>query len=84
VYDFGFQASALTEPVVAQNVPIPHTALNKLAAKSPTYLQLSKFEGAVQFTVERADSDGLRYTGEVKFTAENIFLGNSRWFDLVG
>lgn len=72
------------EVVSAQNIKIPHSALNQLAARSPTYFQLSKFEGAVRFTVERVDGERTLYTGEVKFTAESMMLGNTMWFHLVG
>jgi len=72
------------EVVSAKNIKIPHPALNQLAARSPTYFQLSKFDGAIQFTVERADGEEALYTGELKFTAESTMLGNTMWFHLVG
>jgi hypothetical protein len=73
------------EPAVGVNIKIPHNpALNQLASRSPTYFQLNKFEGAIRFTVERAEGESARYTGEVKFTAEAMMLGNTQWFHLVG
>ena len=72
------------EAIVGKNIKIPHTALTQLASRSPTYFQLSKFEGAVRFTVERAEGEKALYTGEVKFTAESRMLGNTMWFHLTG
>jgi hypothetical protein len=72
------------EAVVGKNIKIPHTALNQLASRSPTYFQLGKFEGAVRFTVERAEGEKALYTGEIKFTAENMMLGSTKWYHLVG
>jgi hypothetical protein len=78
------QNDLTAEAVVAKNIKIPQTALNQLASRSPTYFQLSKFEGALRFTVERAEGERALYTGEVKFTAESMMLGNTMWFHLVG
>jgi hypothetical protein len=73
-----------TDPVVAQNVPIPHPALNDLANRSHSYGQSGTFEGAIQYTVERIGGDPILYTGEVRFRATTTMLGSTQWFDLVG
>jgi len=72
------------EPVVGQNIPIPHMALNDLAGKSDSYGLYGWFDGAIQFTVQRVDDDAPPFTGELKFRSSNYELGNTRWFHLSG
>jgi hypothetical protein len=72
------------EPVVGQNIPIPHNALNELASKSESYGLYGWFDGAIQFTVDRLDDDSVPCTGEVRFRATSYELGNTRWFHLAG
>jgi hypothetical protein len=84
VYEFPFNLGLFSKPVRGQNIPIPHSALNQAAGASSTYGPDGNFTGAIQFTVERAEGEQVRYTGEVKFTASDIMLGNTRWFHLVG
>lgn len=84
VYEFPFQMNAFRDPVVGQNVPIPHSALVQLANIRPTYFQFETFEGALRYTVEREGDSPVRFTGEVKFSASMTTVGNARWFHLVG
>lgn len=84
VHQCPLQASAFGDGVVGQNVPIPHSALAKLANTSPTYRQFETFEGTVRYTVERDGENPTKFTGEVKFSASPTTLGNTRWFHLVG
>jgi hypothetical protein len=84
VHEFPVQMNAFSDPVVAQNVPIPHSVLVQLAKTSPTYFQFERFEGAVRYTVERDGDSPVKFTGEVKFSASATTLGNTRWFHLVG
>ena len=72
------------EAVAGRSVIIPNSGLNQIASGSPSYFQLGRFAGAVRFTVERAEGENVRYTGEVKFTAQTTMLGNAQWYHLVG
>jgi hypothetical protein len=84
VYDFPFQISVFGDSVVGKNFPIAHHALCQLANNSLTYQQSETFEGAIRYTVERDEDDPIKFSEDLKFSANVIMLGPTRWFHLVG
>jgi hypothetical protein len=71
-------------PCVAINVAVPHRALTELAGKSVTYGVHGWFDGILEYTIEKVGEDPIPYTGELKFRATTMMLGNTQWFDLAG
>lgn len=84
VQDIFVPQPPFNEPATNKEIPILHSALNELAGNSSSYFQFQKFEGIVKYTVEKSEGIPVRVTGEVKFSAGTVILGNTQWYHLVG